>query len=199
MLEKRIQAINGKGKMTLAQMAKRPPEAQMESDYAKLIITDKLLELASENANKSAWEDAKAIIEALEEKLEAAEESKNTESGLFGEIKLQLEAQNTSLKESIASLTAEIKSLKDNEISKDIDHDMSLGIQKGLLRDVEIKLADALGRLDQANKQIKELKESAKQIPMPLVVEKPIPSFNFKPVKDRAGNIVEVIATPVGG
>lgn len=197
MLDKRIQAINGKGKMTLADMAKRGPH--QNNDVAYGVMRDTIVDLVSEKVRKETRAEMKEEMDGLEEKLKLANESKETEAELFGQIKEQLESQNTELRTAIETMKADIKTMKEAEIGKDLDHDMSLGIQKGLLRDVEIKLADALGRLDQAHKQIYELKESAKQIPMPLVVEKPIPSFSFKPVKDGAGNIVEVIATPVGG
>ena len=191
--------------MSLSDMAKRAnvvvPESN-EDAYAKAMIgyiQKDAADKTREEVYAEVRQEMRQALANIDSKVELIEKSKSEQSALHEEFKSRFIATNDELKSLVSNLTNEINEIRVQGSSRELDMELSIGLQRGALKDVETRLADSLGQLRQAEKQIKELRESAKQMPMPLVVEKPIPSFEFKPVKDMNGNIVKVIATPIGG
>ena len=199
MLNRRLEALNGGKKLTLASMAKEKKEEAKEA-----VDVIGLCNLAAAKARQEERDSTKEIIAALkktiadtEAKVEATEEAKESETKLFEQIKSQLTAQNEESRALIAKLTADISAMKVEDDNEKMDHEIAAGVQKGVIRDLEMKLADVVGRFTQLEKHAKNMAEASKQMPLPLVVTKPIPSFEFTQSRDKNGNM-KVIATPIG-
>jgi hypothetical protein len=182
-------------------MAKKPKGIEPENDD----LTARALKLIEADTRREVRDEFKARIAALEEavstaekKAAATEASRQSEARLFERINLQKSAQNDELKELIAKLTADNSAIQVKMDSEKMDHEIAMSVQKGVIRDFEVKLAEVVGRFTQLEKHAKGLAEASKQIPLPLVVNKPVPSFEFTQTRDKNGNM-KVIATPIGG
>ena len=199
MLNQRLEAINGGKRLTLAQMKKHAVMTSPQGEGAyETAVVDRMLEMSEEATRKKVMDEMKLVIKALEEKVKSTEKAKDAEMALHMKMCEQLQEQNGGLKESLNKLMAEASVTKEKYERAETDYDAMDALHKSMLRDMETKLSQTFGKLAQSEKQNRELRESAKPVPAPVVVHNPMPSFKFTPVKDRNGNIVAVNATPIG-
>lgn len=200
MLNQRLDAIGGGKRLTLAQMKKHAvmTSPQGEGAYESAVV-DRMLEMSEEATRKKVMDEMRPVIKALEDKVKAIEKAKDAEMALHMKMCEQLQEQNAGLKEALNKLMAEAGATKEKYERAEADYDAMDALHKSMIRDMETKLSQTFGKLAQSEKQNRELRESAKPVSTPVVVHKPMPSFKFTPVKDRNGNTVEVIATPIGG
>ena len=196
MLNQRLEAINGGKRLTLAQMKKHAvmTSPQGEGAYESAVV-DRMLEMSEEATRKKVMDEVKPVIKALEEKVKATEKAKDAEIALHMKLCEQLQEQNGGLKESLNKLMAEASVTKEKYERAETDYDAMDALHKSMLREMDVKLSQTFGKLAQSEKQNRELRESVK--PIPVVVNRPIPSFEFTKTKDRNGNM-KIIATPIG-
>lgn len=208
MINYRLDAVNGGKKPTLSQMAKRQkPAEDAGMDIAK--VARLMAEDAQREMNESAnMKDGVMILkmESLYKEMElersryqTLESQRNTEADLFSQMKEQMASQLHEASEMVKKLIKEIDTLKTNERLLKDDADMSVSLQRTLVRDMETKLSQTFGKLAQSEKQNRELMEAARQMQKPMHSATKIPAFEFTPVKDRDGKIVKLTATPIGG
>lgn len=209
MINYRLDAVNGGKKPTLSQISKRQNTIAEDDDTKIARVARVLAEDVRRETEESANKKVEIVIlkmEAMHKELEAErgrfkalEAQRISEADLYNQMKSQMAGQLYEANESLKKLTKEIEILKMNERSFKDDADMSVSLQRSLVKDMETKLSQTFGKLAQSEKQNRELMEAARPMPKPMHHVTKIPSFEFTPVKDRDGKIVKLTATPIGG
>lgn len=178
-----------------------PQGSEEEMKLVRLMLEDKRREADKEREIKDYLSKMDAMHEELEAQkalYKALQEQKLSETELFNEMKRSLIGQLHESGESVKRLTKEVELLRSREQASKDDADMSAGLHRTMMRDMEAKLSQTFGKLAQSEKQNRALMETAQQKPQAISGAARVPSFEFTPVKDRDGRTVKLIATPIG-
>lgn len=178
-----------------------PQGSEEEMKLVRLMLEDKRREADKEREIKDYLSKMDAMHEELEAQkalYKALQEQKLSETELFNEMKRSLIGQLHESGESVKRLTKEVELLRSREQASKDDADMSAGLHRTMMRDMETKLSQTFGKLAQSEKQNRALMETAQQKPQAISGAARVPSFEFTPVKDRDGRTVKLIATPIG-
>lgn len=178
-----------------------PQGSEEEMKLVRLMLEDKRREADKEREIKDYLSKMDAMHEELEAQkalYKALQAQKLSEAELFNEMKRSLIGQLHESGESVKRLTKEVELLRSREQASKDDADMSAGLHRTMMRDMEAKLSQTFGKLAQSEKQNRALMETAQQKPQAISGAARVPSFEFTPVKDRDGRTVKLIATPIG-
>jgi len=152
-------------------------------------LYSKVLGDMREQAKAEVQVEANARIEAMEARLKAMEAEKTLvmrdKDSLMGRINTLQDEVNVS-RGTINKLEYEIQRLTNSYTEESKENNVISGTQKALIRDLENKVSTLQGQLSQASKR------------PTLTLPKP-PSFDIKPIRDGAGNIISATVTPIGG
>lgn len=194
----------GLDRLIKANQAKAEFDAQrktMASSAVDQNMLDRLLkfneQIITSTITEKLTKEFDVLATSLKDKIASLEDDKKEMSDGHGKAMTAMLEKLTAMEKMNGMLEKRILEMEAKEKESEAD-DVK---ENETLNSIKADMSSIMKRLDDSGKGMTRLAEAVAKKSQPIVqaTSKAIPKFSFKPVRDQNGDIVDVIATPIGG